>query len=494
MSEKGDKRTSRRLRYRRLRQPRNERRGVSPVVATLILILIAVAAAAALYLWLVGWQGSVTGSISKPGVNQGSFTMGGSTSVYPFSSLGATWYEQNNTGVSISDTQGGTGAGMLAVCSGGISVGAASTPETASGLIGSDGCPASDASTITITTVAYDAVDVVVQGTNTHGLLSMNYDTLNVIYSQGSTVAPNIPVTATSTIDGVALSALQPNTAYSGGLPAQGTEFEWAWLPAAVQGAAFTGIGPAADSPEAATTVVSAAGAPCTGVGFTNNICAAGGPGTGSPCGFTVCMSGAATIAPVERSDASGTTQTFEAKLLGYTASNKIAGSFSALGYSGCGSNNVLSDCGITLPAAQQGNGNPGVLADVAASPNAIGYASDGLARTYTGVGTSGIIPFAGVGQVSAAGVPQSGSGFVQTSGGNVAYNGIVPSTGASGSIAGGITSSASINNYVGWRPFELVTLQAPTGVVASYISFLLEVGINTNLATATGEVSVYSI
>src|SRR5580658_10610257 len=132
------KRIERSQRFRRLR--RGETRAVSPVVATLILILIAVAAAAALYLWLVAWQGNITGGIGQPGA-QTTVDIGGSTSVYPFSALAATWFEQNNSDIAIQDSQGGTGAGMLAVCSGHIQVGAASTPETPAGLIASDGCP-----------------------------------------------------------------------------------------------------------------------------------------------------------------------------------------------------------------------------------------------------------------------------------------------------------------------------------------------------------------
>ncbi len=74
----------RKLRY--LRGLRGENKAVSPVVATLILILIAVAAAAALYLWLVAWQGNITGGIGQPGA-QTTVSIGGSTSVYPFSQL-----------------------------------------------------------------------------------------------------------------------------------------------------------------------------------------------------------------------------------------------------------------------------------------------------------------------------------------------------------------------------------------------------------------------
>ncbi|MCI4373195.1 MAG: hypothetical protein L3K02_06085, partial [Thermoplasmata archaeon] len=101
---------------------------MSPVVATLILILIAVAAASALYLWLVTWQGSITGGIGNQHV-QSTLTIGGSTSVYPFDQVAVSWFEQNETDVAVTDSQGGSGAGMLAVCNGADQVGAASFPE-----------------------------------------------------------------------------------------------------------------------------------------------------------------------------------------------------------------------------------------------------------------------------------------------------------------------------------------------------------------------------
>ena len=466
--------------------------GVSDVVAILILILIAVAAAA-LYLWLVVWQGNLTGGIGNPHA-QSTLTVGGSASAYPFTSTAATWFEQNNSDVSISDNQGGTTAGLLAVCASQLDIGVSSTPETVSTLETSYNCPSQYASTIQITTIAYDAVDVVIANGNTHGLLSINYDTLNVIYSQGSTNAPNIPVTGTSTIDGAAVSTLAGANAAYATIPAQGTEFEWAWLPAAVQGAAFPGIGVAADSPEAATTVATAVGAPCTGAAYVNDICATGGTGTGTPCGFTVCASGAALVVPIERADGAGNTQTFEAKLLGYTASNKLAASYSALGYSGCGSNQLLSDCGINLPSGDQFTGDTGVLGAVAASPNAIGYASDGGARSTTGIGTGGIVPFAALGQVSAAGVPSAANGFSQTSGSNTAYNGVIPTLSATGTIAGGVTSSTSVNQYSGWRPFQFISLTAYSGVGQEFVTFIMDPANNLNLATATHEVSIYSI
>jgi ABC-type phosphate transport system substrate-binding protein len=449
----------RKLRYLRGLRGEKKHAAVSPVVATLILILIAVAAAAALYLWLVAWQGNITGGIGQPGA-QTTVDIGGSTSVYPFSALAATWFEQNNSDIAIQDSQGGTGAGMLAVCSGHIQVGAASTPETPAGLIASDGCPSTPG--ITVTTIAYDAVDVVIASTNTHGLLSINWDTLTAIYDHASTTTPTLVAT---TIDGAALTSA---------IPTLGTPITWNEIPAAVAGAT---IGTYTETQTGIT--VGASATACTG--FANDICPTGGA---TPCGWEVCAGGAnMAIVPVERSDASGTTQTFEAKLLGATSASGFAATFTQLGYSGCGSNNILADCGISV--ATQENGNPGVLTAVAGNPNAIGYASDGLARTTTGVGVGGIVPFDAVGQQGA---------LVVTTGATVAYGAVVPSTGATGTIAAGITDSTTVNQYSGWRPFEFVTLQPPTGEVQRFIQFITDPANNAELATVTGEVGLYSI
>jgi len=465
----------RKLRYLRGLRGEKKHAAVSPVVATLILILIAVAAAAALYLWLVAWQGNITGGIGQPGA-QTTVSIGGSTSVYPFSQLAATWFQQNNSDIAISDNQGGTGAGMLAVCAGHIDVGAASSPETPAGLIAGDGCPSTPG--ITVTTIAYDAVDIVIPSANTHGLYSINFDTLTMIYDHASTTAPTLnaasingqPIATTVALD------VAPFNQYA--LPATYTALLWSQIPAAVNGATIAGT---TEAPTAAAATPGA-GAACAAP-FANDIC-----GASTSCGFVVCagpIATAANIVPVERSDASGTTQTFEAKDLGAISAIAFATSFANLGYSGCGSNNLLADCGIQVATQDLETGNPGVLSEVAANPNAIGYASDGLARTATGIGTGGIVPLDAVGQQGA---------LVVNTGPTVAYGAVVPTTGASGTIAAGITGSATVNQYSGWRPFEFVTLQPPTGEVQRFIQFITDPANNAELATVTGEVGLYSV
>jgi flagellin-like protein len=48
----------------------SKRRGVSPVIATLLLIVIAVAAAVLTYIWVTGYMGKVTGTVEQTSTQQ----------------------------------------------------------------------------------------------------------------------------------------------------------------------------------------------------------------------------------------------------------------------------------------------------------------------------------------------------------------------------------------------------------------------------------------
>jgi hypothetical protein len=50
------------------------------------------------------------------------------------------------------------------------------------------------------------------------------------------------------------------------------------------------------------------------------------------------------------------------------------------------------------------------------------------------------------------------------------------------------------VPNYAGWRPFEYVTEAALTGEAQRFIQFVMDPANNENLASATSEVSVYSV
>ncbi len=480
MSDKRAAMIERAQRFRRRMSGKD--RGVSPVVATLILILIAVAAAAALYLWLVTWQGNITGGIGNQQV-QSTLHIGGSTSVYPFDELAVTQFEQNHSDVAITNSQGGSGAGMLAVCSGAVDIGAASFPVSGSLLVSSYGCSAAVESTIVVTTVAYDAVDPIVASANTHGLLSINYDTLALIYDDATveTGASTPAFNAAFAAAGVGING-EPALA---GIPTPAsitygtttTYLEWAQIPAAVAGAT---IGTYTETTTGVT--VGASVAACTG--FPDDVCPTAGA---TPCGWEVCASGTSVIQTVAREDASGTTQSFEARLID-AVNNHAFGTPSdlqsaATGFSGCGSSNYISDCGFV--ATQVGSGNPAVIADVAANPNAIGYASDGLARA-AGSGVA-ITPFLGVGQTANYYTADP-----------TWYGAILATTGSSGTIALGIKSQTVSADYaigyLGWRPFDLVTLNTPAATAAAFLSFVTDPANNQNLATESQEVSIYSV
>jgi flagellin-like protein len=521
------KRIERSQRFRRAWRGENRTRAVSPVVATLILILIAVAAAAALYLWLVVWQGNITGGIGNQHAEP-TLQIGGSTSVYPFSSLAATWFEQNNTDVVVSDNQGGTGAGMVALCEGNVDLGASSTPQTVSTLESSYGCSSTYASTITIDTIAYDAVDVVTSTTNNHGLFSISADTLNDIYEAGSTSAGHY----ICSIDGVQLAGTAGSCGTGGTLAVTvtaGTPLVWDQIPATIVGITPTGCGVAEAVQDGGAVAAEGSAGQAAGTGTCTNDIVTTTAGDASPCGFTICagpyaatptlgVGPEAQIVPIERSDASGTTQTFEAKILGYgsgpsTSSSSWAGysgtsgstasyaaqlgtgSFANLGYGGCGSNNLLTDCGWNFATGQQGNGNPGVLALVAPNANAIGYASDGLARSTAGIN---IVPFLGLGEgVNSLGVYVGAGGTGIPSGASSSQfvdGAVVPTTGTSGTIAAGLTDSAAEAQFVGGRPFELISLEPLSGVAQEFLTFITDPAVNAALASATAEVGLYSV
>lgn len=442
------------VRQRRGRQIRDGK-AVSPVVATLILILVAVAAAAALYLWLVAWQGGVTKGIGSPNA-QYTVTIGGSTSVYPFDQLAVTQFQQNNSNIVVSNNQGGSGAGMIAVCQGNVDIGATSSLQTPANLETNFGCPNGGPNVPVVTNVAYDGVDIIVASANTHGLISIAQDTLLTIYIQASTSAPTGGVaTWVHTANGVA--------------PVSATGLMWSQIPACSPVASGTSCAGTTE----VTAITGAGGAACAG--FPNDIC-----GTTTPCGWSVCASGATPIKTVVRSDNSGTTQSFTARLLAIGSGNSVLTSVSALSnnFGGCGSDGQLGSCGLT--ATTSALGNPGVISAVAGSADSIGYASDGLTR----VASSGVV-CAGV-ATAACGIGFQGAGQTVA---------IQPSLGSSGTISSAIkTGITTTTGFVGWRPFQWVTLGTPTGEVQRLLQFVLDPANNFAFSTEANEISIYSV
>jgi len=475
MSDKGARLRERRRSY--LKQLRGEKKGVSPVVATLILILIAVAAAAALYLWLVAWQGGVTGSIGSPGA-QYTLSIGGSTSVYPFAEIAAAQFEANNTDVAVSVNQGGSGAGMAAVCSNQINIGEASAFYSASQLETSYGCPV----TLNEQIIAYDGVDAIVPTGNVHGLQSIQWDTLSAIYVSASTTAPTSGITYVQ-------GSYHMDGALAGTQPAQGTSYLWDEIPAFASAdigntystVLFTNVGYTSTVGGA----LGAAEAACATAPYTSDLCDATAQATS--CGFSICAGGTgagaaagefqAPIQTAYRSDVSGTQQSFLSRLIG--AGSQTATSPTGIGFSGCSGDNQWDGCGMTLSSANDHgeDGNPAVISYVAGAPDSIGFASDGLVQASG----SGVIPinFQGIGQTA----------VITITGESTALKAIA--LGIEYTRSG--SSSYTTAGYVGWRPFMNVETAPPTGEALRYLEFVMDPANNENIATEANEISVYA-
>jgi len=466
------KRIERSQRFKRAWRGENRKKAVSPVVATLILILIAVAAAAALYLWLVAWQGGVTGGIGNPSA-QYTVSIGGSTSVYPFAEIAATQFEQNNSDVVVSVNQGGSGAGMAAVCSGQVNIGEASAYYSASSLETADGCP----TTLNEQIVAYDGVDVITQKANTHGLVSMSWDTLQSVIAVSTTAAPTsgFQYTLTNpTFDGVLLTGVTGYVA-----PTQGTGFAWDQLPAcAISTPAAACVGATDEAADAGGIVSPGTTAACGGAYSGPALCYTA---AGSPCGFVVCAAGAANIHVYYRSDVSGTTQSFLSRLVAAGAATWTGTQTpQSVGFTGCSGDNQLDGCGASYSstAATGENGNPAVITAVSGDPNGLGYASDGLVQqSSSGVAA---VSFEGYGQTSPVAMSSASTALSAIAHGIAAYN-------------AGTWTSATATAYIGWRPFLNVETAPPTGEVLRYLEFVMDPANNENFAAQSSEISVYA-
>ncbi len=464
-----------------LRRMRGEKQGVSPVVATLILILIAVAAAAALYLWLVAWQGGVTGSIGSPGA-QYTLSIGGSTSEYPFASLAAAQFEQNNTDVAVSVNEGGSGAGMAAVCSGQINIGEAATyygtglSSTPATLQTEYGCP----STVAVEVVAYDGVDPIVQAANPHGLQGLAWDTAQAVFVAASTSTPtaatNLHLAGAYTFgNGLATAAEVPVPAYAGAAPG----FAWDQIPACASEAATAtcaGVAFQLSAGVSGGSAIPGTETPCTG--FASDLCSA--PASTTTCGWTVCAGGT-TSAPATdeivisaRSDVAGATQSFIARDLAVGATG---GTPLGLGFTGCSGDNQWDGCNIAFPGADLHTGDQGVISAVAGTPDAIGYASDGLVQA----GGSGVTPIAFQGYGQSVVVALANGAAIKAIAAGIADDETNSATFA--------TSQA----YVGWRPFLNVETAPPTGEALRYLQFVMDPANNQNIATESHEISVYA-
>jgi flagellin-like protein len=308
----------------------HDKKAVSPVVATLILILIAVAAAAALYLWLTAFQTGVTKGIGGQGV-QSTLTIGGSTTIYPYDQVAVKWFQENNSNVVISDSQGGSGAGLIAVCQGSIDIAASSRAIAATDIAG---CAA--LSKAVEQRIALSAVVPIMASSNAQGFLAANAASgfagkvLASIYQvngggSGLIAAPivNPGPGTTPAVFGLAPGA--PSAACTGGVPGiAGLCYSWKDIPNNWGNAACNSAGTAA----------------CT------------------------YGASASEIHLYTRADNGGTSETFVTKLLGAK----------------CGTDNQLQSCGVNVGASLGGafTGNFGVMTALAADPLGLGFTDFG--------------------------------------------------------------------------------------------------------------------
>jgi ABC-type phosphate transport system substrate-binding protein len=173
---------------------------VSPIIATLMLVLVAVGSAGAFYVWQSGWQGGIEDKVSGSGDLQASLTIGGSSTVYEFSAVATEYYHAANPNYRISYQKGGSGAGIAAVGTGAIDIGSASKfmdneekddyPD-----LNKDGNK-DFGKELVEHVIAWDAVAVVTSTGNSHGLVSIDEDTLYDIYATNGNLA-----THSSTLD-----------------------------------------------------------------------------------------------------------------------------------------------------------------------------------------------------------------------------------------------------------------------------------------------------
>jgi phosphate transport system substrate-binding protein len=367
MSEtKKNERMARGRRYR-LARLKHDDHAVSPVVATLILILVAVAAAAALYLWLVAWQGGVTKGIGSP-TAQSTLSIGGSTTLYPGDVLAVQWFEQNNSNVVINNVQGGSGAGILAVCGGSIDIAASSRALAPTDIAA---CPA--LASATQTKIGLSAVVVTLATTNAQGFTA---DSANSGWAQavlasiyqvngggaGLITTPLVNPGPGTTPAVFGLAAGAPSAACTGGVPGiAGKCYAWADIPHNWGSAACNSAGTAA----------------CT------------------------YGASAAEIHIYGRADNGGTSETFVTKLLGAK----------------CGTDNQLQSCGVSASASGGAfvTGNQGVGAAVAADPLGLGYNDFGNIGSIAGVAsfsyqnasqTAPVVPTLTTIKTAAGGIP----------------------------------------------------------------------------------------
>jgi flagellin-like protein len=308
-----------------LKRLKRDARGISPIVATLMLVLITVAAAVAFYMFETGWQKTATSNVGDGTVSSTQLTMTGSTTVTDLMNTMVPAFQQNNSGFKVSYTGTGSGAGLLAIEKGTVDMGMISDPmnDVISGTT-------SAYPNLVATTIAYDGVSIfLAQATLTaHAItivsgksINMNQTIADAIYHK------NVPT------GGFTLAQLgNPAT-----LPTGGVITTWADLEAVLvaQGSITVGTDSAASSP--------------INVHF--------------------------------RSDSSGTQDAFSIKGLGLTTATKLGASGPGTGATGVGENG--NPAMITDVMADTNGIGFATTGMVSQTTGAVTFTWNGVAPTY---------------------------------------------------------------------------------------------------------------
>ncbi|MFA5312199.1 MAG: substrate-binding domain-containing protein [Methanomassiliicoccales archaeon] len=158
---------------------KKDREAISPVVATLMLVLVAVASVTGFFVFIDSWQNDQEDQVDDADISyEGeSFIIGGSSTVYAFSTIAAEQYMVLNDDVKISVGYTSSGAGLTALKSGAIDIAGYSKALSAS------------ETTVTSITIGYDAAVVITSASSTHGLLDISAANLLQIYKCNGGVA-----------------------------------------------------------------------------------------------------------------------------------------------------------------------------------------------------------------------------------------------------------------------------------------------------------------
>jgi len=149
-------------------------KAVSPVIATLMLVLVAVGAAGAFYVWQADWQEGTTEGVENVEAGKIELDIAGSSTVYDVLVEGVEMFMEDNPGWKINLNAGGSSAGIAGAGTGVIDIGMASKVVTT---------PDPTYPDIHVYTIGTDDVSIIVSNSNTHGLSSIDANTLYDIYA-----------------------------------------------------------------------------------------------------------------------------------------------------------------------------------------------------------------------------------------------------------------------------------------------------------------------